>query len=170
MRLKAVCKKAPVAYSGSGKAWSGRKETGKENPYSCAVLGGARRTEERQEALQVNSPSITPHVCIFLGSSVHCQHGTMLHGTILPVHSSLVLSFLEPDHSIMARVPCLARLHRTSNSVFKSMAFRLLCHTSSPTCLTADGTVQTSRPPLTSKAIHSTCLRGCRHGRKGFQG
>ena len=36
-----------------GKAWSGRKESGKENPYSCVVLAGARSTAERQEALQV---------------------------------------------------------------------------------------------------------------------
>ena len=39
---------------GGGQRWAGRKESGKENPYSCVVLAGARSTDERREALQVN--------------------------------------------------------------------------------------------------------------------
>ena len=61
MRTTLVFEGAGVACSGGGKAWRGRKESGKESRYSCAVLGGARRTEERQEALQVNN-SIPPHL------------------------------------------------------------------------------------------------------------
>ena len=38
---------------GGGGAWRGLKESGKENPYSCVVLAGARSTGERREALQV---------------------------------------------------------------------------------------------------------------------
>ena len=38
---------------GGGQAWRGLKESGKENPYSCVVLAGARSTGERREALQV---------------------------------------------------------------------------------------------------------------------
>ena len=38
---------------GGGQVWRGLRESGKENPYSCVVLAGARSTGERREALQV---------------------------------------------------------------------------------------------------------------------
>ena len=38
---------------GGGGRWAGRRESGKENPYSCCVLAGARSTDQRREALQV---------------------------------------------------------------------------------------------------------------------
>lgn len=41
-----------VALGGGGR-WSGRTESGKENLYSCTVLGGARSTDQRREALEV---------------------------------------------------------------------------------------------------------------------
>ena len=44
---------------GGGQRWAGRRESGKENPYSCVVLAGARSTDERREALQVNNPPCT---------------------------------------------------------------------------------------------------------------
>lgn len=40
---------------GGGGKWTGRKEKGKENPYSCVVLAGARSTDERRDALQVRA-------------------------------------------------------------------------------------------------------------------
>lgn len=40
---------------GGGQRWAGRKESGKESPYSCVVLAGARSTDQRREALQVSS-------------------------------------------------------------------------------------------------------------------
>jgi hypothetical protein len=43
-----------------GQAWRGRRESGKENPYSCTVLAGARSTAERQEALQARAPHLSP--------------------------------------------------------------------------------------------------------------
>ena len=46
---------------GGGQAWRGLKESGKENPYSCVVLAGARSTGERREALQVGGcPAYRP--------------------------------------------------------------------------------------------------------------
>ena len=36
---------------GSGRAFRGKAESGKENPYSCVVLAGARSTEDRRRAL-----------------------------------------------------------------------------------------------------------------------
>ncbi len=38
---------------GHGGRWAGRRESGKENPYSCCVLAGARSTDQRRDALQV---------------------------------------------------------------------------------------------------------------------
>mmetsp|Transcript_3311 Transcript_3311/g.11991 ORF Transcript_3311/g.11991 Transcript_3311/m.11991 type:complete len:739 (-) Transcript_3311:81-2297(-) len=37
---------------GGGRAFKGKVESGKENPYSCVVLGGARSMEERRRNLQ----------------------------------------------------------------------------------------------------------------------
>jgi ATP-dependent RNA helicase DDX1 len=37
---------------GTKKAWAGKMESGKENPYSCRVLAGARNVKERQGNLQ----------------------------------------------------------------------------------------------------------------------
>ncbi|BDA42848.1 ATP-dependent RNA helicase DDX1 [Coccomyxa sp. Obi] len=37
---------------GRGGRWAGRRESGKENPYSCCVLAGARSTDQRRDALQ----------------------------------------------------------------------------------------------------------------------
>lgn len=39
---------------GHGGRWAGRRESGKENPYSCCVLAGARSTDQRRDALQVS--------------------------------------------------------------------------------------------------------------------
>ena len=36
---------------GGGGAFRGKRESGKENPYSCVVLGGARSMDERRAAL-----------------------------------------------------------------------------------------------------------------------
>ena len=41
--------------SGGGRAFRGKAESGKENPYSCVVLAGARSMHERRKALQVIS-------------------------------------------------------------------------------------------------------------------
>ena len=38
---------------GGGGAFRGKRESGKEHPYSCVVLAGARSMEERRAALQV---------------------------------------------------------------------------------------------------------------------
>ena len=43
---------------GGGQRWAGRMESGKESPYSCVVLAGARSTDQRREALQVSSPCL----------------------------------------------------------------------------------------------------------------
>ncbi|GAB4816240.1 hypothetical protein N2152v2_003286 [Parachlorella kessleri] len=37
---------------GGGGSFRGKRESGKENPYSCTVLGGARSMDERRAALQ----------------------------------------------------------------------------------------------------------------------
>ena len=37
---------------GSKKSWGGKMESGKENPYSCVVLAGARNQRERQGNLE----------------------------------------------------------------------------------------------------------------------
>ena len=36
-----------------GERWRGPRESGRESPYSCVVLAGARSNEARSEALQV---------------------------------------------------------------------------------------------------------------------
>jgi hypothetical protein len=37
---------------GSGAGWRGKRESGRESPYSCVVLAGARSMDERRAALQ----------------------------------------------------------------------------------------------------------------------
>merc|ERR1711871_236710 len=37
---------------GTKKSWGGKGESGKENPYSCVVLAGARNQRERQANLE----------------------------------------------------------------------------------------------------------------------
>lgn len=39
--------------AGGGRAFRGKAESGKENPYSCCVLAGARSMHDRRKALQV---------------------------------------------------------------------------------------------------------------------
>lgn len=39
----------------------GKRESGKENPYSCVVLAGARSMEERRSALQVTARMSAGH-------------------------------------------------------------------------------------------------------------
>ena len=58
---------------GGGQAWRGLRESGKENPYSCVVLAGARSTGERREALQVGRcpaarTALTPHTVQLLAA------------------------------------------------------------------------------------------------------
>ena len=43
---------------GGGRSWTGRRESGKENPYSCVVLAGARSHDARRDALAVRSPPL----------------------------------------------------------------------------------------------------------------
>jgi len=53
---------------GGGGRWTGRKESGKESPYSCVVLAGARSTDERREALQVRA-SCFKQALLYLNTS-----------------------------------------------------------------------------------------------------
>ena len=41
--------------AGGGAAFRGKRESGRESPYSCLVLAGARSMDERREALQARS-------------------------------------------------------------------------------------------------------------------
>lgn len=40
------------ALDGTKKSWGGKMESGKENPYSCVVLAGARNHRERKDSLE----------------------------------------------------------------------------------------------------------------------
>jgi ATP-dependent RNA helicase DDX1 len=40
---------------GGGRAFKGKAEKGKENPFSCVVLAGWRSVEERRTNLQVSA-------------------------------------------------------------------------------------------------------------------
>ena len=59
---------------GGGQRWAGRKESGKESPYSCVVLAGARSTDERREALQVRSSPLTGWNCCILRRAYTSWH------------------------------------------------------------------------------------------------
>jgi ATP-dependent RNA helicase DDX1 len=48
--------------SGGGAAFRGKRESGKEHPYSCVVLAGARSMEERRTALQVRVGARLPEL------------------------------------------------------------------------------------------------------------
>lgn len=55
-------------------------ESGKENPYSCCVLAGARSMHERRSALQVRvvlkRDHAAPHACLVRPASVYwCAKG-----------------------------------------------------------------------------------------------
>lgn len=53
--------------SSGGGAFRGKREGGKEHPYSCVVLAGQRTMEERRRALQVNEEGmLCVHVCAFV--------------------------------------------------------------------------------------------------------
>jgi len=46
--------------SSSSGAFRGKREGGKEHPYSCVVLAGQRSMDERRRALQVRAAKTWP--------------------------------------------------------------------------------------------------------------
>lgn len=46
-----------------GGAFKGKREGGKEHPYSCVVLAGQRSMDERRRALQVIHLGLAERVC-----------------------------------------------------------------------------------------------------------
>lgn len=47
------CTHPPPGAGGGSGGFRGKRESGKENPYSCCVLAGARSMDERRAALEV---------------------------------------------------------------------------------------------------------------------
>ena len=50
-----------VVLGGGGGTFKGKRDSGRQNPYSCAVLAGRRGMQQRREALDVcPSPAAGP--------------------------------------------------------------------------------------------------------------
>lgn len=99
----------------------GRRESGKENPYSCAVLAGARNMHERRMALEVITVDIALPACFFC-MSYHFFISVVFHALSFQVAGARVQHVFSHTNRCFWRMwcngigPCLLN-HRSSVSM-----------------------------------------------------
>ena len=57
---------------GGGGTFRGARESGRQNPYACAVLAGRRGMQQRREALEVGTPPVCTSLAAAVGRAGRC--------------------------------------------------------------------------------------------------
>jgi hypothetical protein len=103
---------------GSGVAFKGKREGGKEHPYSCVVLAGQRTMDERRRALQV-SHVVTPRGAVWTELCCWAEHCAKL--------SCKTASLPRRHHYCTSTFAMCGMQHSSFGGIYSSDAWPCLC-------------------------------------------